>query len=130
MAESKTAERERTERNVDQTFQRAEDAFGTMFDNSRRAFQAMLEYNRNNINTSYQMMRDMQDESIRFTDAFFDNLTRLQKNNVKSMENFAQQFQTYTEKVVKENQSRMEESIDQGLELVTPGGAGVRAGRR
>lgn len=120
MAETKTAER--TIHQAEQAYRRAEDTMGTVFDNNRRAFQTLFDYNRTSMNTTFQLARDIQDESLRFTDAWFDQVTKFQKNTLKTFQDYTTRFQDYTEKTVKENQNRFEETVDQTMELVTPAG--------
>ncbi|MBY0404558.1 MAG: hypothetical protein K2X66_11715 [Cyanobacteria bacterium] len=124
MVETKTADRNDTR--SEKVFNQAETTVSAMFDNSRKAFQAVFDYNRTNLNTSLQMARDIQDESLRFTDAWFDQVTKFQKNTLKSMQDYSHRFQDYTEKSVKENQVRFEESVDQTMDFVTPAGRGRR----
>ena len=114
--------REKAERSVEQTMQRAEDTIGTILDNNRRTMQTMIEFNRNSITTGYEFARNVQEEGIRLTDIWFDNITRFQKNYMKSFQDYSSRYQDMTAKTIRENQDRVEETLDQSIELVTPGG--------
>lgn len=120
MADTKTTEK------VEQAYYRAEDTVSSMFDTSRKAFHTMFEFNHKQLNTTLQLARDIQDESLRLTDAWLDQVTRYQKNTMKSFQDYTVRFQDYTEKTVKDTQSRVEESVDKTLELVTPAGRSAR----
>lgn len=117
MAEA-TKERERT---AEQAFQRAEDTIGTMMENNRRTVQTMVEFNMNSFNTTYEFARNVQDESLRLSEAWLDHISRFQKSYFKSVQDVATRMQDLTEKVVKENRERVEETLDQSLEAVAPG---------
>ncbi len=121
MAEA-TKERHEAQRAADRTYQRAEDAMGTFYETGRRTLQSMIELNRNSMRTGYEFSRTMQEESLRWTDAWIDNLTRLQKSYLKSFHDCNNRMQEFVEKTARENNDRMEQSLDQGMEMMAPAG--------
>lgn len=122
MAETKTAER------VEQAYNRAEDNMSSMMDNSRKTFKAMFDLNAKQMNTTLQFARDMQDESLRLTDAWFDQVSKFQKNTMKTFHDYTSRFQDYTEQTVRDTQTRVEEGMEQTMEMVSP--AAARGRRR
>lgn len=119
--DTKSSENKNQDR-TEQAFGRAEETLSTMFDSGLRAAQAMFNFNRAQFNTTMDLTRDMQQESLRLTDAWVDQVTRFQKNTLKTMQDYSTKFQDVTERAVKENQVRFEESVDQTINLVTPNG--------
>ncbi len=107
---------------ADQAFGIAEETLGTMFDGSLKTMQAVFNFNRNQFNTTLEMTREMRQESLRLADAWLDQMTRFQKNSLKTMQDYTHKYQDVTERAVKENQVRFEESVDQTMNMVTPGG--------
>lgn len=116
-----TTARQRAERATEQTFQRAEDTMGTFFDNGRQTFLSMLEYNRNTLRTGYEFARQFQEESFRLTDTWLDTVTKFQKSAIHSIQDWNNRVQDLAEQTAKETNDRIEETLDQGMELVTPG---------
>ncbi len=115
------ATKERTERTAEQAFQRAEDAVGTLFENQRKTMQAVIDFNKNSMNTGYEFARNLHEEGMRLTDAWLENMTKFNKNYMKSFQDYTSRYQEYTEKVWREQQDRLEESLDQSMDIVTPG---------
>lgn len=122
--------RERTDRMTEQSFQKAESAFSNVFDSSRHTLMVMMEFNRNNLRTSYEFARQVQEESLRLTDAWFDHMSQFQKSYLKSLQNYSHQVQDMTEKTAKETNDRLEDVIDQSMEMVTPISATPRTAKR
>jgi hypothetical protein len=116
--ETKTTEQKHS--NGTEAFGRAEETIGTMFDGSLKTMQAVFNFNRTQFNTTLEMGREMQQESLRLADAWLDQMTRFQKNTLKTMQDYSHKYQDVAERAVKENQVRFEESVDQTINLVTP----------
>ena len=116
--ENKTTENKQT--NGTEAFGRAEETISTMFDGSLKTMQAVFNFNRTQFNTTLEMGREMQQESLRLADAWLDQMTRFQKNTLKTMQDYSHKYQDVAERAVKENQVRFEESVDQTINLVTP----------
>jgi putative IMPACT (imprinted ancient) family translation regulator len=120
MAEAKATERERIEQSVERAFNRAEDTFSSVYENNRRTVQAMVAYSRNNIEASNRLARDIQDESMRWTQASLDQMMKLVHNNLALVQDFYKRFNDSSERLMKENGNHIEDNINQGMAMMTP----------
>jgi hypothetical protein len=93
------------------------------FDSNRQAFYGMIEFQRRNLDTGMQFARMMQEEGLRFTDQWVDQVSRMQKNTLKSFHDYSNRFQDSAEKVMREQQHSFEQTMDRSFEM-----AGTAAG--
>ncbi len=121
MAETKTKASDTAER-AREAMNSMEDTMGAFAENNRRSLNATMELTRHSLNAGYQMARDLQEEQVRFADAMFDQFTKFQKNYLKSVQSYTDEFYRCSEKVMKNNQDMVEDAIDRSMELVAPGG--------
>jgi hypothetical protein len=122
MAE-KTQTREQTRERMNETYDRAENFMHAFFDSNRQAFYGMIEFQRRNLDTGMQFARMMQEEGLRFTDQWVDQVSRMQKNTLKSFHDYSNRFQDSAEKVMREQQHSFEQTMDRSFEM-----AGTAAG--
>jgi hypothetical protein len=123
MAEKTQTREQQTRERMNETYDRAENFMHAFFDSNRQAFYGMIEFQRRNLDTGMQFARMMQEEGLRFTDQWVDQVSRMQKNTLKSFHDYSNRFQDSAEKVMREQQHSFEQTMDRSFEM-----AGTAAG--
>ena len=114
MADPKTAEK-----TFEQTYGRVEEMMTTAFENNRQAVQSFVELQRNMITAGWDFFRTVQDETYRVSDAMVEQTLKFQKSAYKTTQDATNRFQELTEKTVRDNNERLNQSLDQSLEMVS-----------
>lgn len=114
MADAKTAEK-----TFEQTYGRVEEMMTTAFENNRQAVQSFVELQRNMITAGWDFFRTVQDETYRVSDAMVEQTLKFQKSAYKTTQDATNRFQELTEKTVRDNNERLNQSLDQSLEMVS-----------
>ncbi len=122
MAEAKTADRERAEQSIERAFSRAEDMMSAIGENNRRMVQAAVAFNRYAMQSTMRLAYDIQNESLRVTDAWLDQVLKFQRNNLSLIQDYSKNFQEHAQKAVETSQTQMEESMTKTMEMVAPAG--------
>lgn len=91
----------------------------TAFENNRQAVQSFVELQRNMITAGWDFFRTVQDETYRVSDAMVEQTLKFQKSAYKTTQDATNRFQELTEKTVRDNNERLNQSLDQSLEMVS-----------
>ncbi len=101
-------------------FANVEETLNTLAEKNQKTMSASMDFTRKSMDASYKIVKDVQEEHIRFADAMFGQLTSFQKSYFKSIQDYTQEFYKYTDRAMKENQTMLEDVVEKTMDMTKP----------
>ncbi len=103
-------------------FINVEETLSTMAENNQKTIATSMDFTRKSMDASYKIVKDVQEEQVRFADAVFGQIASFQKSYLKSVQDYTEEFYKYTDRALKDNQTMVEDAVGKTVDMVKPMG--------